>query len=337
MDPRFLDILCCPNSGSDLRLEIVESYSDGTIKTGFLISTGSPDKYPIINGIPRFVDKEHYASSFGYEWKKWSRVQFESENSNKTMAGYTKRMFDRITGFKTADLKDKLVVDFGCGPGRFIEMARAYGATVVGIDLSLAVESARENFRADRNVLIVQGDITKPPFKKASFDAGYTIGVLHHTPNPSASFNRLARLVKKDGAIVCCVYTYMNGWGLYDSPAVNLYRKVYNGTKQVFGNRLALLYCYISAYLLYPVFRLANQMPVADRIAAQLGKHVFPVVYLPDGKWRLLDTFDAITPYYASTHTGDEVIGWFKEAGCQDIKQTEWCATSIRGKASKEL
>lgn len=331
MDPKFLDILYCPNSGSSLRLEINEKYDNGLIKSGHLISEDGRFRYPIIDGVPRFVDKELYATSFGYEWKKWSTVQFDSNNTGTIMAGYTKKMFEKITGFTPESLKGKLVIDFGCGPGRFIEVARDYGAIVVGIDLSLAVESAHENFKNDPNVLIVQGDILNPPFKKSMFDAGYTIGVLHHTPDPSEGLKKLAETVKKNEPIVCCVYPYVNGDGFYDSPAVSIYRKIINSTKFLFGNRLALLYSYFSAYPLYYLFNQLRPLPILGNLVTILNKYFIPVVYLPDGRWRLLDTFDAITPYYASTHTQQEVIGWFKKINCHDILQTNWCTTSIKG------
>src|SRR3977135_1814657 len=115
MHPKFLNILCCPKTGADLRLEVDECFSDGSTKTGMLTTESGRNRYPILKGIPRFVDREVYAQSFGYEWRKWSRVQFESENVGRPMAGHTEKMFDAITGFSEQFLKDKLVVEFGCG------------------------------------------------------------------------------------------------------------------------------------------------------------------------------------------------------------------------------
>ena len=58
-----------------------------------------------------------------------------------------------------------------------------YGASeVVALDLSVAVDAARENLRGFENVEIVQGDLLRPPFRTASagggFDLIYSIGVL---------------------------------------------------------------------------------------------------------------------------------------------------------------
>ena len=54
-----------------------------------------------------------------------------------------------------------------------------------------AVEVARCNFDGDPDTLVIQGDILHPPFRADSFDGGFTIGVLHHTPDPSAGLTAL--------------------------------------------------------------------------------------------------------------------------------------------------
>src|SRR6266511_6148486 len=113
MHPRFTALLCCPKTGAELQLEAYSRFADGSIECGRLISAQGQHQYPIVNGIPRFVDQEPYTGSFGYEWQKWSRVQFEQENIGRPMAGHTTRMFEAITELTPADLNGKLVVEFG--------------------------------------------------------------------------------------------------------------------------------------------------------------------------------------------------------------------------------
>jgi uncharacterized protein YbaR (Trm112 family) len=127
VNARFVALLCCPKTGSDLALEVDELFADQTVRSGTLVSAQGGCRYPIIEGVPRFVDREHYASSFGYEWRKWSRLQFESENVGRPTAGHTSRMFEAITGLRPSDLAGKLVVEFGCGPGRFLDLVRRGG------------------------------------------------------------------------------------------------------------------------------------------------------------------------------------------------------------------
>ncbi len=320
MNSKFIDILRCPRTGSSLQLQVSGTDDDGSIKSGALTSECGTHQYPIINGIPRFVAKEHYTASFGFEWQKWSRVQFEAENAAGKMAGHTKRMFENLTGFSEQDLKGKLVVEFGCGPGRFIDIVRRHGGIAVGLDMSIAVESARENFKHEPDVLIVQGDVLNPPFKKGSFDVGYTIGVLHHTPDPAAGLRKLAEVIKKQGLVACCVYPK---GGLYGFPSVAFYRKLHGALKPWLGNKPALGYSYFSAYFLYHLFAAIRKVPRTNRLMYYLEHYLFVNLNLPDVKWRLLDVFDAITPVYASTHTPEEVKAWFDEANCQTVRQME--------------
>jgi SAM-dependent methyltransferase len=237
-------------------------------------------------------------------------------------------MFDAITGFSDQFLKNKLVVEFGCGPGRFLDIVRRRGGIAVGIDMSMAVEPARENFKGDPDVLIVQGDILNPPFRSGTFDAGYSVGVFHHTPDPATALNKLASVVKEHGSVACCVYSKD---GLYDSPAVANFRKIHNAIKPIFGNKPALAYSYFSAYVLFHVFSRLRKTPRGMRLVLYLENHLLVNVHIPEPKWRLLDVFDAITPLFASTHTAEEVQSWFGRANCHQLSPRPWGPTVFVG------
>ena len=332
MHPRFVELLCCPQTGADLELRIDSCDADGLVERGRLIAAQGGHEYPIINGIPRFVDQEHYAGSFGYEWQKWSRVQFEQANVGRPMAGHTQRMFAAISGLAPADLAGKLVIEFGCGPGRFLDLVRRGGGIAVGIDMSAAVESARANFAGDADVLIVQGDILRPPVKPAHFEIGYTFGVLHHTPAPGQGLAALAQVVKPGGLIACSVYQRV---GFYADPSVALFRAAINAIRRTLGPQAAIAvaraYAYFAAYVLHQPMQLARRIPIVRRFASYFTKYVCPYLPLPDGRWRVLDIFDAITPTFASTHTAEEVRGWFERAGCASICPMPWGSTSFTG------
>jgi SAM-dependent methyltransferase len=224
MHPTFLPLLRCPETGESLSLAAQVTLDNGMVWAGELRAAGSGKTYPIVRGVPRFVSREHYAASFGWEWSRWPRVQFESENVGRPMAGHTTRMWERITGATPEDVHGRTIVDFGCGPGRFLDVVRARGGVAVGIDLSAAVDAARNNFADDPDVLIVQGDLLRPPFKERVFDGGFTIGVLHHTPEPGEGLRALARTVRPGGWVSCCVYP---GGGFYDYPSVKRFRRLH--------------------------------------------------------------------------------------------------------------
>src|SRR6185436_13587689 len=104
---------------------------------------------------------------------------------------------------------DARIVEVGCGTGQMcLYLARA-DRLVVGLDLSraalrLGAEAARR-FGLER-VRFVESDLRDSGVRPGSFDVVYSSGVLHHTPDPRASFARLAALARPGGAIVLGVY-----------------------------------------------------------------------------------------------------------------------------------
>lgn len=326
MHPRFLPILCCPETGESLSLADATFDRHGLARSGRLV-TASGRAYPIVRGVPRFVSAEHYAGSFGYEWTRWPRVQFEDQNIGRPMAGHTTRMWERITGIagdRPAAVAGKTIVDFGCGPGRFLDIVRRKGGIAVGIDLSVAVDAARNNFRDDPEVLVVQGDLSKPPFKPASFDGGFTIGVLHHTPNPQAGLPALASTLKPGGWAACCVYPRGD---FYDFRSVARFRRLHRLLKPIFGYRAAMGWSCFAAHVVAPLLTAARKAGWR-KTTDYIERNLLVALRLKDVRWRILDVFDAITPDMASTHTSDEVLAWMKAAGLSDSRITPWCPTS---------
>ncbi len=134
-----------------------------------LVCAGCGQRYPALNGVVRFVDAQNYAGSFGFQWKLHARTQLDDATSDRS-----ENAFRRRTGFRPEDLAGKLVLDVGCGMGRFAEVATRWGAHVVGIDLSLAAEVAAQNL-VDRKAAIFQADVFQLPFAPGSFDFIYSI------------------------------------------------------------------------------------------------------------------------------------------------------------------
>ena len=66
MKIELLKLLVCPKSNQSLHLEDKDNQNhEEDIKTGFLVSEDGTNRYPIINGIPRFVPETNYADNFG--------------------------------------------------------------------------------------------------------------------------------------------------------------------------------------------------------------------------------------------------------------------------------
>jgi len=292
-----LSVLRCISCQSPLRQQ-----ADG------LVCEGCQRKYPAVKGVVRFVDAQHYADSFGYQWHLFRHTQLDNENSQRSESDFRRR-----TGFEPDDLAGKLVLDVGCGMGRFAEVATRWGAHVIGVDLSLAAEVAQENLR-DRQADFFQADVFQLPFAPESFDYIYSLGVLHHTPDCKAAFQALPRLLKPGGRIAIWLYSRYNNW----YKMSDVYRKV---TRRMSPKVLHKL-CY-GVIPLYGVHRALKKIPLVGRPASGALAYLIPMAHHPDPKWRVLDTFDWYSPWYQSKHTYEEVFRWFEECGLENLKVIE--------------
>jgi 2-polyprenyl-3-methyl-5-hydroxy-6-metoxy-1,4-benzoquinol methylase len=261
-------------------------------------------QFPLINGVLRFVDAQHYASSFGFQWLKHDRTQLDSNDSRRSEQDFAKK-----TGLTPDQLAGKLVLDVGCGMGRFAEVVSRWGAHVVGIDLSQAVEAAARNL-ADRDVTILQADVFSLPFAAESFDYIYSMGVLHHTPDCEKAFKVLPPLLKTAGGITIWLYSAYNKWYRMS----DVYRKF---TRRLPHRTLHSL-CYLTRPL-YAAHQVMSAVPVVGKPASGVLRYLVPMSFDADPHWRQLDTFDWYSPWYQSKHTYEEVFRWFESCGLQDL------------------
>ncbi len=299
MKERLLELLRCPRCRTRLEVEATEQRS-GEIHSGILHCLAGGDRYPIVDFVPRFVSSEHYVGSFGFQWNRFKHVQLDCVMGNQRSEGE----FGWKTGFQSGDLAGKLVLDVGVGAGRYADVVSRWGAEVVGVDLSIAVNAADETLGRRSNVHLVQADLFALPFEPASFDVLYSIGVLHHTPDTRRAFLSVAPFVKPGGWAAVWVYSAHNTWFM---KGAEFWRR--------FTPHLPLRLVYLLSALavpLYPVWRL----PPFKFILQPL----FPIAHHPMALWRWLDTFDYYTPRYQWKHWYREVWKWFREAGYVDIE-----------------
>ena len=273
-----------------------------------LTCAGCGKHYPALKGMVRFVDAQNYAGSFGFQWKIHARTQLDNEGSQRSEISFRQR-----TGFSPEDLAGKLVLDVGCGMGRFADVAARWGAHVVGIDLSLASEVAAQNL-AGRSATIFQADVFKLPFAERSFDFIYSIGVLHHTPNCEQAVKELPRLLKPGGRLAVWLYSSYNPWYRMS----DVYRKVTRRMPQ----KLLYKLCY-GAIPLYGMHQVLRKVPFVGKPTSSLIAWVLPMSFNKDPEWRRLDTFDWYSPWYQSKHSYEEAFRWFESCGMEDLHVAE--------------
>ena len=301
-----LTLLRCPGCRTSLNLQ-----GDG------FVCPACERTFPQERGVTRFAAPGNYADSFGFQWQRYARTQLDDATSDES-----DKDFRRKTGLRPEDLKGKLVLDVGCGMGRFAEVATRWGAQVVGVDLSAAAEVAARNL-ADRDFVAFQADVFALPFAPETFDYIYSIGVLHHTPNCEQAVKVLVQYLKPGGTLAVWLYSAYNKWYRFSDS----YRKI--------AHRLP-------PKTLHGILRVAvptvNALDSALRIIPGIGRpmsgvvrYLFPVNRNPNPQWRVLDTFDWYSPQYQSKHTYEEVFRWFEDCGLEDLHVVE-VPISVRGR-----
>ncbi len=321
MRESLIEKLRCPVDITLLSLKIISKDSDGHVIKGELISEGG-NIYPIVDGVPNLIPdaeirvenadlddlQKSTIRSFGYEWRhfsKWGHLKEYPDVPNaeeKYRGGLWK---NTVNAFWSKSLLDKghlsagkLVLDAGCGNGRFCAVTASTGAEVIGIDLGYGVISAFENTRHLENVHIVRGDLFRLPFPDGLFDISFSIGVLMHTGNASIVFDSIAKKVKSDGRIGVRVY----GKGLWTYEFFDsLIRGITTRLSIPAQMRFAKFMAAISQYLLKkPVGRLRSKLYTI----LYRHIHLLPTVH---------HNFDWWSAPIATHHSVEEVVGWFNK------------------------
>jgi len=330
MKEKLLDLLACPVCGGDLPLVHVGEREEREIIEGLLSCRKCDREYKIVCGVPRFADlskieedKAETAENFGWQWTHFTQ---EDERYNEQFLGW-------IQPVKPEFFRDKIILEGGCGKGRHTSLAANWGAKeVVGIDLSAAVESAFQATKHLPNAHIVQADIYKLPFKRA-FDYAFSVGVLHHTPDPKKAFVTLAGKVKRGGAISAWIYGAENNEWItsYVNPIRTSFTSKIGQPTLYQLSKLPTLGVYLASKLIY---RPLDKTPLGRR----LFYHDY-LTHLGSFGWReqhniVFDHLVAPTAFYISRA---EFEDWWKEIGAKNVEiiwhnQNSWCGFGEIGK-----
>jgi SAM-dependent methyltransferase/uncharacterized protein YbaR (Trm112 family) len=325
MKARLLDLLRCPSDGGRLALQIFKEAGVEIIE-GLLTCESCTSSFCVDAGIPRFAGPEFYddtqfrarhstgstgssrsvhptaaatSSSFGFEWHEYDRFGWDEGIFGPA---HTKAAFETQLLFKAGDLDGKLVLDAGCGNGRYSHMAKQFGAReVIGVDISSAVEVAYRNLANTENAHVVQANILNLPFPAGAFDVVFSIGVLHHTGDTAGAFAGLVKLVKPGGTISIDVYRRQSWLNELVDPVL---RRV---TTRMDRGRL-LAWSHTVSRVITPL----------DRIRLSRGPSIL----------RLLNFFARLEPHHhmlfdwysaphADRYSPDELAQWFDANGIQ--------------------
>lgn len=318
----LLPVLACPACRGPLKFAALDSFPrhDQEVESGTLACTRCAAEYPVTDGIPRLRppdalhrDAAKTRAAFGWEWLRYPGSLPEDE-----------AIFLEEVQLPKDQLAGKLILDAGCGMGRYSKVATRLGGEVVAVDMSESLIRVAEAARTDPKLHPVEGDLLHPPFKEGAFDLVYSHGVLHHTMDTKAAFDAVSALVKRGGHLSVWLYGKAGRFAEFATNPLKpgrewvsrhrrlawwvvLVRHIISDFVRIFTTRLPVPIVYA---LCYPI----------TLLGAVPGVKYLTFSVHPDFQVRLIENFDWISPPYQWHHTKEELARWYHERGFTVLK-----------------
>lgn len=194
-----LDLLACPSCHGRLEFPGTDA---GDLQSGTLRCVRCSRTYPIVKGIPRFIEPEELTGSnrrFArlYDWFSWvyapfSRAALAFLGLNEAQA--RREILDRLNP------QGGRVLEVSIGPGVNLPylMRRADVGEVYGLDISLGqIQRCRAyTQRMGWEVDLFLGNGERLPFQDEAFDSVFHIGGINFFDDKRAAIEEMIRVAK---------------------------------------------------------------------------------------------------------------------------------------------
>jgi len=152
-------------------------------------------------GIPTADREDATIKAFGKEWTQHKEHGdfFQSEE-----------LFNRfLPGSPVATLRNKRLVEVGCGGGRWLKLIGENAAPKVlfGLEPSDAAYVAAERTRELPNVCVIRGSVYGMPFRQ-QMDTVFSIGVLCFVKDMRQAGEEISKILAPGGEFAYWVYSY---------------------------------------------------------------------------------------------------------------------------------
>jgi SAM-dependent methyltransferase len=263
---------------------------------------------------------------FGAEWARFD----QSAVPDDEMA----RMFGEYFAVFPWEIlpPDATGFDAGCGSGRWSPLVARRVGHLHCIDAApAALAVARQRLAGLPNVTLHEAPIDAMPLADESMDFGYSLGVLHHMPDPAAGLAACVRKLKPGAPMLVYLYYAFDNrpawfralWRLSD-----LIRKAVSKAPFWLKSTLAEIF---SALIYFP---LARGAALGEKFGVRVDN--WP---LSAYRWRSYysmrtDSLDKFGTRLEHRMTKAEIATMMEHCGLRDIRFSEavpfWCAVGIK-------
>jgi SAM-dependent methyltransferase len=247
---------------------------------------------------------------FDREWQRFSAMR--KEERAQLFASY----FDLIPDETLRQAA--VVLDAGCGSGRWAAEVATRASLVLAVDLGQSVEIARKNTPTDR-VAVIQADLREPAVAAGSVDLAYSLGVLHHMEETEQALARIVATLRHGGILLIYLYYALDDRGRVFRAAfrlVDLMRRLISRLPPSF---LPPLTAVIALIVYWPLARLSRVLELAGlRSLARRSPLAFYRTLSFRSMWN--DSLDRFGTRLEKRFTSDQIVDLLMRAGLNDIR-----------------
>jgi SAM-dependent methyltransferase len=265
-------------------------------------------------------------AGFGREWRRFDQGAVQPEENLRTFQSYFavfpwEKLSRHAEGF-----------DAGCGSGRWAAQVAPRVGRLHCIDASAAaLEVARRNLGGHDNVVFHEAPLSAMPVADAGMDFGYSLGVLHHLPDPHAGLAACVRKLKPGAPMLVYVYYALDDkplWFRFLWRASDIMRRAVSAAPFPVRSAVAEI---LAALVYWPVARGAQ---LAEKIGLNVAD--WP---LGGYRWRSYytmrtDALDRFGTRLEHRMSRDALKKMMEAAGLGTVRFSEfppyWCAVGYR-------
>jgi SAM-dependent methyltransferase len=262
---------------------------------------------------------------FGEEWSRFDQSALDERERLQIFEDYFK-----IFPWESLP-PDAKGFDLGCGSGRWAKSVAPRVGKLICIDASLdALEVARKNLQNQPNCEFHHASVDEMPIAEGSMDFGYSLGVLHHIPNPLEGIKQCTGKLKKGAPFLIYLYYAFDNrpawfralWKVSDFFRKGI-SKLPGGIRHLFADILALT-------VYFPLARAAYLLEKAGfKVSA------FPLSAYRDKSFYTMrtDALDRFGTRLEHRFTRKQIEKMLTDAGLEEIRFSDempfWCAVGI--------
>lgn len=265
------------------------------------------------------------AEGFDRIWKRYGASDDEDVDHSPFESYFAIFPLDRLKGAQGFDL--------GCGNGRIARSVAPWAGLLHCIDQSASgLAAARQAMSGLDNVRFHQASVDSIPLADGSQDFGYSLGVLHHVPDPTAGLNACVRKLKKGAPFLLYLYYSLDNrpaWFRWVWRASDVVRRLIS--KLPFRLRTAASDG-IAATVYWPLSRTARVLRTMG-----IATHELPLSAYVDQNWATLraDSLDRFGTSVEHRFSKVEIERMMNDAGLKNVRFAEgppyWVALGFRG------